>query len=201
MAESPPKLNAMSYADMSGSSWFALYSKARHEKQVATILRGKGYPQFLPLYRSRQRHSGRFQDVELPLFPNYVFCHFHPQERLPILTIPGVFFIVGSATGPEPVLDTEIDALRKITALGLRTQPWPFLENGDRVRLVEGPLCGTEGIIQCERGECRLIVSITLLQRSVAVDIDQSWVRSIDSPRLSYMGTDNYTGPSPQFTP
>ena len=80
------------------SHWFALYTKTHHEKRIASILRGKGYAEFLPLYWSRQRHSGRFQDVELPLFSNYVFCCFNPAQRLPILTTPGVFFIIGGLT-------------------------------------------------------------------------------------------------------
>ena len=160
--------------------WFALYTKTHHEKRIATMLRGKGYTEFLPLYKSRHRHSGRFRDVELPLFPNYVFCRFQPEQRLPVLMVPGVFFIVGGPGGPEVIDASEIETLQRIAATGLRTQPLPFLAAGDRVRVLEGPLGGTEGIIESEKGECRLIVSITLLQRSVAVDVDRRWVRPMD---------------------
>jgi transcription antitermination factor NusG len=161
------------------SQWFALYTKTHHEKRIASMLRGKGYAEFLPLYWSRHRHSGRFQDVQLPLFANYVFCRFNPAQRLPILTTPGVFFIVGGVKGPEPIVESEIEALQSIVSAGLRTQPWPFLQSGDRVSLLEGPLRGTEGIIESTKGECRLIISITLLQRSVAVEVDRRWVKPI----------------------
>lgn len=160
------------------------------------MLSGKGFTEFLPLYRSRHRHAGRFQDVDLPLFPNYVFCRFDPKERLPVLKTEGVFFIVGNGGAPEAVPDAEIEAVQKVVTAGLRTQPWPFLRVGHQVRLLEGPLSGTEGIILSEKGECRLIVSIALLQRSVAVDVDRRWVRPIGVAHTSG-GMRNGTPPPP----
>jgi transcription antitermination factor NusG len=144
------------------------------------MLRGKGYNQLLPMYRGRHRHAGRFRDVDLPLFPNYVFCQFVAEKRLPILMTPGVLFVVGSK-GPDVVDESEINALQKLAGSGLPAQPWPFLQAGDRVRLMEGPLRHTEGIIVSEKGRWRLVLSITLLQRSVAVEVDRRWVKPISS--------------------
>src|SRR5262245_2345989 len=142
-------------------SWFALYVKTHHEKSVAAILRSKGYTAFSPLYASRQRDGIRFRNVELPLLSNYVFCRFAVEKRQPILTTPGVFFTVGGVNGPEPIPDSEIAALQRIVATGLRTQPWPFVETGDIVQILAGPLRSTEGIIVSQKGDYRLVVSIS----------------------------------------
>ncbi len=157
--------------------WYALYVKTHHEKLVSTGLRGKGYTEFLPLYRARHRSSGRFKDVDLPLLPNYVFCRFRPDRRTPILSTPGVFQIVAVAGVPAAVDETEIASLQRVANSGICARPWPFLKAGDRVRIEEGPLRGTEGILEASKGEARLVVSITLLQRSVAVSVDRCWVR------------------------
>ncbi len=167
--------------------WYAVYVKTHHEKLVAASLRGKGYAEFLPLYRSRHRSAGRFQDVDLPLFPNYVFCRFRGDRRTPILSTPGVFHIVSLAGIPAPVDEAEIAVLLRIANSGLCARPWPFLKVGDRVRIEEGPLRGTQGILEASQGETRLIVSVTLLQRSVAVSVDRIWVRPAEglwAPRL-----------------
>lgn len=157
--------------------WYAIYVKTHHEKLVAAGLRGKGYTEFLPLYRSRHKSSGRFKDVDLPLLPNYVFCRFRFDRRTPILATPGVFHIVSLAGLPAPVDEAEIASLQRVASSGLCARPWPFLKAGDRIRVEEGPLRGAEGILEASKGEARLIVSVTLLQRAVAVTVDRCWVR------------------------
>jgi transcription antitermination factor NusG len=154
-----------------------LYVKTHHEKLVAAGLRGKGYTEFLPLYRARHRSAGRFKDVDLPLLPNYVFCRFRSDRRTPILATPGVFHIVAVAGTPAPVDEIEIANLQRVVDSGICARPWPFLKVGDRVRIEEGPLRGTHGILEVSKDENRLIVSVTLLQRSVAVNVDRRWVR------------------------
>lgn len=156
--------------------WFALQVRSRFEKNVASFLDGKGYEWFLPTYRSRRRWSDRVKEVELPLFPGYLFCRFNPQERLPILKTPGMISIVGTAKVPTAVDETEIVALRTLVASGLPRQPWPFLQIGQRVRIEHGALTGLEGILLQQKGCNRLVLSVTLLQRSVAAEIDSSWV-------------------------
>lgn len=165
--------------------WFAVRVKPRREKYVALLLRHKGYAEFLPLYRARRRWSDRFKEIELALFPGYLFCRFDPCHRVPVLTTPGVSCIVGVGKIPIPVDEAEVGAIQDIVQLGLGVGPWPFLQVGHRVRLEEGPLSGLEGILIETKDQHRLVVSVTLLQRSVAVEIDRHWVRPISAlPRI-----------------
>ena len=161
--------------------WFAIRVKSRYEKLVASMARNKGFEEFLPLYQCRRRWSDRMKTVELPLFPGYVFCHVDPQNRLPLLTIPGVVHFVGVGRTPAPLEDAEIAAIQAAVRSGLSTEPWPFLEAGQHVRLEEGPLTGVEGIFVGTSKQDRLIVSLSLLKRSVAVTIERHWVTPVDA--------------------
>jgi len=161
-------------------SWYVLRIQSRLASVASTTLRGKGYEEFLPLYRSRRRWSDRIKEIELPLFPGYLFCRFDVCDRLmPILTTPGVVGIVGAGKTPIPVDDDEIEAVRAILRSGLAAQPWPSLAVGSKVYIERGPLAGLEGIIANTDKVYRLIVSVSLLQRSVAVEIDREWARPI----------------------
>jgi transcription antitermination factor NusG len=161
--------------------WFALRVKSRCEKIVAMMAQNKGFEEFLPLYQSRRRWSDRVQSVELPLFPGYLFCRLDPQRRLPLLTIPGVLHFVGIGKIPLPIEDAEIATLQTTVRSGLLTEPWPFLEIGQRVRLDEGPLTGLEGILVGTSKQQRIVVSVTLLKRSVAVSIERRWATPLGS--------------------
>jgi transcription antitermination factor NusG len=152
--------------------WYAFYVRSRHEKVAEQSLQGKGYAAFSPFYRVRRKRSDRTKVVDLPLFPGYVFCRFDPENRLPILMTPGVMFVVGSGNTPEPVADSEISSIQTASESGKPLQPWPFLQSGQKVRILAGPLCGVEGTLLERKDSCRMIVSVTLLQRSLAVDID-----------------------------
>jgi len=143
-------------------------------------LRGKGYEEFLPVYRSRHRWSDRVKELDLPLFPGYLFCRFDVHDRLlPILTSPGVISIVGAGRTPVPVSDEEVVTVQAVVRSGLPAQPWPCLTVGSRVVIERGPLEGLEGVTLSVDKKYRLIVSIPLLQRSVAVEIEREWVRPI----------------------
>ena len=168
------------------NKWFALRVRPRFEKTVASIARNKGYEEFLPLHQCRRRWSDRFQSVELPLFPGYVFCQLNPEFRLPLLTIPGALHFIGIGRIPVPIEDEEIAALQAAMRSGLWAEPWPFLGVGQRVLLAEGPLAGLEGLLIEVRKKQRLIVSVTLLERSVAVEIERDWVRPLDCSRSEY---------------
>lgn len=159
-----------------GFPWFALQIRSRYEKIAATLLHGKGYELFLPVYKSRRRWSDRIKELELPLFPGYLFCRFNPLDRLPILVTPGVIQVVGIGKSPVPVNDAEIAAIQTAVQSGLPRQPWPFLQVGQRVKIKSGPLQGLEGILLDFKGRHRLLLSVTLLQRSVAVEVDGAWV-------------------------
>jgi len=175
--------------------WFALHVRSRHENSVAAILGGKGYECFLPLYRSRRLWSDRIKEIELPLFAGYVFCRFDMQRRLPILTTPGVVEVVGIAKRPIPIDDSEIAALQATLRSGLQSRPWPFLQVGQKVRVEAGPLCGVEGILLGFKGRQRLVLSVTLLQRSVAVEVDGAWIAPI--PQKGPVSTDLVTYQQP----
>lgn len=163
--------------------WYALQVRQRHEKTTAAILRIKGYDPFLPLYRARHRWADRIAELELPLFPGYVFCRFDLRDRrIPILTTPGVIQVIGAGGIPSPVNDDEIAAVRLIVRSGLPAEPWPYLPSGAPVRIAAGALAGLEGIFLEAKKRHRLVVSVTLLQRSVAVELDSSCVIPLEPP-------------------
>jgi transcription antitermination factor NusG len=173
----------MNIASVDGGSehWYALRVKSRCEKVVAMMAENRGFEQFLPLYRCRRRWSDRRQEVDFPLFPGYVFCRLDPHRRLPLLTIPGVVHMVGIGKLPAPIDDAEITAIQAAVQSGLTAEPWPFLEAGERVRLEDGPLTGLEGILVRADKQQRLVVSVTLLRRSVAVSVERDWARPLDA--------------------
>ncbi len=149
---------------------------------VALALHNRHLQEFLPLYKCIRRWSDRFKEVDLPLFPGYVFCRFDHQERLPVLTTPGVYSIVGIGRAAVPVDDKEIAGLQTVMESGLPAEPWPFLRAGQTVHIDAGPLAGLEGILTEVRNRQRLAVSVSLLQRSVAVEIDRCWVTPVIHP-------------------
>ena len=163
--------------------WFALQVRTRYEAGVADQLSRQGYDRFLPRYKLRKRWSDRIKEADAPLFPGYLFCRFNPHDRLPILKTPGVIQIVGFKTGPAFVDEAEIRSIQTLVAAGVPHQPWPFLAAGDRVRIESGPLLGLEGILTEVRRSYRLVLSVTLLQRSVAVEIDSASVTAINPSR------------------
>jgi transcription antitermination factor NusG len=159
-----------------GLPWFALQVRTRHETAIAGFLEAKGYEQFVPLYDIKKRWSDRIKVTQAPLFPGYLFCRLDPQYRLPVLKTPGVIQIVGSNRIPAPIDEVEIQAIQTLVASGLQTQPWPFLAVGDQVRIETGCLRGMDGIVVKLKENYRLVVSVTLLRRSVAVEIDSALV-------------------------
>lgn len=156
--------------------WYALRTAAGREKAVAAQLRNKGFEDFLPLYRSRRKWSDRIKELELPLFPGYLFCRFDHQNRLPILVTPGVKLIVGYGKIAVPVTEPEIESLRRAVASGAPAMPWPYLSVGQRVRIREGSLSGVEGVLIQLKSSWRIVLSVELLRRSVAVELDRDAV-------------------------
>lgn len=174
-----PQLSGVCYP------WFALQVRMRHESGVADYLQGKGYEWFLPLYKAQRRWSDRVKEVESPLFPGYLFCRFNPNDRLPILKTPGVTQIVGYNHVPVAVDEREIEAIRTLVASGVPNLPCAYLEIGSKVRIEAGALRGIEGILVDVKGKRRLVLSITLLQRSVAVEIDSDAVSLVHSSQAA----------------
>jgi len=151
------------------SNWFALYVRSKSEKMVASLLRLKGYDYFLPLYRPPT--IGRRPQYEVPLFPGYVFCRSTPDAAGLIVTTPGIVRVLGIGNRPQPISDSEIATLRTVLSSGFALQAWPRLEPGDRIVITQGPLRGIEGVLMRRKGRSQLVVSVEMLQRSVAVQI------------------------------
>jgi len=156
--------------------WVALRVRGRFEKTVVTLLEQKGYESFLPLYKSRHRWSDRYKELDLPLFPGYVFCRFRLASRLPVMKTNGVLHIVGIGRHPVPVEESEIAAIQQLIKAGVSAQPWPYLRVGQDICIERGPLVGLKGKIVSLGPRHRLVVSVSLLQRSVAAEIDSAWV-------------------------
>lgn len=169
--------------------WFAVKVRARSEKLIASILEYKGYTTFVPSYRTQKVWTDRVVDAELPLFPGYLFCQVDPHSYwLPILQTPGAKSFVSFGGVLAEVDRLEIEALQVAMRSGRQLQPWPYLRAGQRVVVEHGAFSGLEGLLLRTRGEDRLILSVTLLQRSVAVEIERCWVRPILPPRPLHSG-------------
>jgi Transcription antiterminator len=156
--------------------WYALQVRTCMERFAATILENKGYECLLPLGKTRRRWSDRVKALDVPLFPGYLFCRFNVQQRLPILTTPGVLHIVGAGKTPLPVEEAEIQALDHVGRSGLAAQPWPYVQVGQVACIERGPLCGLAGVVIAVKSELKLVLSVTLLKRSVAVEVDREWL-------------------------
>jgi transcription antitermination factor NusG len=142
------------------------------------LLENSGYECYLPVSKFIRRWSDRMKEVEVPLFPGYLFCRMNQHNRLPVLMTPGVIQIVGVGKTPIPVEEREIAAIQRVGKSGLPTMPWPYLEVGNVVRIEAGPLDGLTGIVLKIKSGLKLVLSVSLLQRSVAVEIDRRWISS-----------------------
>jgi len=164
--------------------WYALQVASHCERAVSAGLGLRGYEGFLPVFRSRRRWSDRYRDVDLPLFPGYVFCRLDVKKRLPVLLTPGVVRIVGFGRTPVPVDEGEIASLQTVVRSGLLMRPWPFLRAGQMVTLEEGPLRNATGILTEIDGSEQLVVSVSLLCRSLAVAVPRHSIRPVDKRRF-----------------
>ncbi|HEY1219836.1 MAG TPA: transcription termination/antitermination NusG family protein [Bryobacteraceae bacterium] len=167
--------------------WFALRVRSRAEQLVGGSLSGKGYEVFLPTYLECRRYSSCVKKVDAALFPGYLFCRLNVNQRLPVLSTRGVEHIVSCAGVPRFVPDSEIAAIRTVVEAQLPAIPWPYLRLGTAVRIEFGPLAGLEGLVVLEKSRERLVLSVHLLQRSVSVEIERSWVRPLGSVPLAVL--------------
>lgn len=174
---------------MDADRWYALQVRARWENSTTTLLSGKGYRTFLPTFKAKERRNGKAKDVTAPLFSGYVFCQFDAINRLPILVTPGVISVVGRGRIPIPIEDSEIAALQRMVSSDLQPEPWPYLELGQRIRIEDGALTGLEGMLVSFKGSQRIVVSVSLLRRSVALEIDRSSVGPVRPERKADFGS------------
>lgn len=152
--------------------WYALYTAPRHEKLVADRIEKQGISCFLPLYRSVRRWKDRRKELALVLFPGYVFVRMHLQNRFRVLQLPGAVRLVSFNGQPAALPEEEIENLRNRLANSGNIEPHPYLSAGRHVRVRSGPLQGLEGIILRTKDRCRIVLSIHLIMRSLAVEVD-----------------------------
>jgi transcription antitermination factor NusG len=173
--------------------WFALRLRSNYERIAGIHLLERGYEQFAPSYKVERRWSDRTKQIDQFLFPGYIFCRFDANDRLPILTVPGVVDVVGFGKSPQHIPDAEIERVRRMVDSGLLVTPYPYLQVGQTVLIERGPLSGIEGILVEVKGKARLVVSVNLLRRSVSAEVDRNSIRPIQS-----LSTDSATLKRPE---
>ena len=157
-------------------SWYAVRVKSNREWVTSDALRGKGYEVLLPSYRDPGIRRTAARHIERPLFPGYIFCRFDVNDRLPVMVIPGVVHIVGTGRKPEPVDPVEMTGVLTLLQSRLELSPFEYPPVGEQVQIQTGPLRGVVGTVLAHKGAERLVISVSLLQRSIAVNVDRDWV-------------------------
>jgi len=161
--------------------WYAVRTTARWEILASNELTRRGIETYLPLCRIKRKWSDRIKIIDQPLFSGYLFGRFRLAERIRVLGTPGVRQIVGIGNTPAPIAEAEIDNLRTLVAANPLLVPWPYLHAGQRVRIDRGPLAGVEGyVVRAEEGGLRIVVSVDLLQRSIAAEIDRDCIGAVE---------------------
>ena len=161
---------------MKEEHWFAAQVRSNHEKVVEAVLTAKNIEAYVPSSRDRRQWSDRAKEIIRPLFPGYVFCHMEAERRALVEMTPGVVQIVGAGRRPIPIEEAEMEGIRSLAASGARLEPCPYLAVGDDVVIRGGPLNGVTGTLQAFKTGQKLVISISLLRRSVAVDMQDEWV-------------------------
>ena len=154
--------------------WFAIYTRSRHEKSVASKLEEKRIEVFLPLRNVLRRWKDRRKEVAMPLFSSYVFVRMPYSQRLAVLQTPGVVQILSEGNKPMPIPEDQIVSIQKLVESGLAYDPYPYLKEGSFVRVIRGPLQGVEGILLEKRKKHLLVLSVDLIQQSAALQVDIS---------------------------
>ena len=167
------------------SGWHALYTRHQHEKVVAQALMGKGFDVFLPQYRAIHRWKDRQKNILLPLFPNYLFIHGGLDRMLSIVTTPGVHCLITWGARPASIPAEEIEAVRRMVESPLQVEPHPFLQCGEIVRIKSGPLRGIEGILVRKTRGARVVLSVEMLSKSAAVEVDVSAVEHVRAGEIN----------------
>lgn len=161
--------------------WHALYTYPRHERSVAIELESRSVEVFLPTHVTESRWKDRRVKLQTPVFPGYVFTRIRPAQRRAVLSAPGSVRLLSFNGAPAPIDDREIEAVRLCLERGATMEPRPLFELGDHVRVCGGPLRGLEGRISRCKDERRLLVPITLINQSIAVEVDISLLEPIET--------------------
>ena len=154
-------------------NWYALHTRSRHEKRVSERLASQSMETFLPLHRSRRTwKNGVHVDVDMPLFPCYLFARASTYDRTRLLQHPGVLGFAASSTKPTVIPDEDIFILRTATE-SLKAEPHPYLNNGDAIRIIAGPLAGMTGILTRRKGDYGVVISVEAIMRSIVVEVSE----------------------------
>jgi transcription antitermination factor NusG len=159
--------------------WYAAYTYPRHERVIAEQLESKGVESFLPTSTTASRWKDRTVRIHLPLFPSYVFARIELARRVAVLTVPGVIRILSANGVPIPIPDSEIDAVRRCINEGAKLEAHTFVTSGMRVRVRSGPFAGLEGIVTQGDGKYKVLVSITAIHQSIALELDRECLEPI----------------------
>ena len=165
---------------MQQNPWYAVQTMVRHEKVVSNCLRAQGLEEYLPLYIVRRQWSDRIKRIEFPLLTGYVFCRLEPRQMRSVVRVPGVVHVLGCGSRPEPVPESEVVAIQRLQDSKLAAWPCPYLRTGMAVRVRSGALSGVVGRLERIKNPCRLVLSVDLLQRSVALEVDPEVVEALD---------------------
>jgi transcription antitermination factor NusG len=177
--ESGGKMNLNGFEN----AWFAIQVRPKYEFLTSTILRSKGYEEFVPSYVSIRRWSDRSKKLNVPLFTGYVFCRFNEHACAQVITTPGVIRIVGTGSRIMAIEDAEIEAIRTAVNSGKPVEPCAYLAVGDRVCVTEGAMAGIQGILVRYSNRHQLILSVELIHGSMAIEIDARSAVKIDPPK------------------
>jgi transcription antitermination factor NusG len=183
-------INSSGFTTDNPRPWYALYTRHQHEKTVAEILAYKGFETLLPLYKVMRRWRDRTKLLSLPLFPCYVFLNGGLERRLDIMTTPGIHALVSNAGQPAAIPAAEIDSIRRAVESGSRIEPHPMLRCGDWVRVKCGPLEGIQGILVRKKNLCRLVLSVEMLGKAAAVEVDGLLVERVNGKPPGLCGMD-----------
>lgn len=165
--------------DSEGHDWYALQVKSKLTRNVAEMLRYKGYDAFTPCSTVERHWCDRIRVVQVPVLLGYVFVKMDLRFRMPVLTTPGVYNLVGVGKQPTMICPEEIDTVRGLMGSGLQIEPWPYLQRGDRARIEKGPLRGLTGIVVDVRNSCRVVISVEAIERSIAVQVNRDCISQV----------------------
>jgi transcription antitermination factor NusG len=153
--------------------WYALRVKPQHERTVSYALQRKGFERYVPLYKALRRWADSLKDIELPVFPGYVFCRMSPEEAPAVLATPAVYHVISHGAVPAQIEERELHEIQRIESAGLPVGPWPYLKEGQRVRIARGPLAGVTGLLASSNESWHVVVNVQLLQRGIAVAVER----------------------------
>lgn len=168
--------------------WYALRVKPQHERTVSYTLQKKGYERYVPLYKALRRWADSLKELDLPIFPGFVFCRMAPFDVAEVLATPAVYQLVGRGAVPAPIEEHELQDIQRIESAGLPIVPWPCLKEGQRVRIARGPLSGLTGLLAGSAKAWHVVVNIHLLQRGVAVAVDREDIAPLGAAAASASG-------------